>query len=267
MALIYNGILISTIEALEIEISSLSEDQKLFIRNDFNGISNNGLAINPPKIKIYNFMSNAPLGNAFEPPFRVDFVTGLDIKLHRKSILVKGECIREEFYESATINPTTGAITYSNLIVKEETTYVRNSLGFPISKTAVISYAMEDGTFHTTKKTIIKYYSSLEQIDEGKTRRGNLVDNLQMPCIGLISIALLGHPSATPAVILEGRRFLSDYKNEFETFVSASDKTILSCLTDTNNPRYILQTNYSWIDSMTPYAVTIRQYLINELTI
>lgn len=267
MALIYNEIFCATIEELDALIVGLSEYQKQIIRNDFNGVSNQGLAIVPLKVKIYDYLSNTPLANKSEPPMRVDFITGLDIKLYRKSILVKGECIREEFYQTVSINPTTGALTYSNLIVKEETTYVRNALGFPVTKNSTISYALENGLFHSTVKILTKVYSSLEQIEEGKTRRGNLVDGLQMPCIGLISFAMIGSFNATPAIILEGRRFLSYYKDEFELFVSSSDKSVLSCLSDSANPRYVSVSNYSWIDSMTPYQITIRQYLINELTI
>lgn len=267
MALIYNSVLCNTLAELDAQITSLPAEQKTFLRNDFNGVSNNGLAINPLKIKIYDFLSNRPFSCKQTPPVSINFIVGLDIKLHRKSILVKGECIREEFYETASIHPTTGATVYSNLIVKEETTYTRNSLGFPISKVSIISYALEDGTFHPTTKTIFKIYSQLEQIDEGKVRRGNLVDNIQMPCIGLISFAMTGSFNPTPAVILEGRRFMSSYKDEFELFVSSSDKTIISCLTTSTNARYISSANFSWIDAMTPYQVTIRQYLTNELTI
>lgn len=264
-----NGTLITTEIQLEeiLATTSMTDFEKQCTRNDFNNISNDSITIVSSKIKIYNFISSTPISNKNEPPIRTDFVTGLDIKLHRKSILVKGECVREEFYQTASVNPTTGAVTYSNLIIKEENTFIRNTLGFPVIKTATISYALEDGTFHTITKVTTKVYSSLEQIDEGKTRRGNLVDGLQMPCIGLISIALTGTSNPTTAVILEGRRFLSDYKTEFESFVGASDKTILSCLTDTIHAKYIAVSNYSWIDTMTPYGITIRQFLINELTI
>lgn len=40
MSLIYNGIKCNTIEELEQLISDLSEEQKQFLRNDFNGIPN-----------------------------------------------------------------------------------------------------------------------------------------------------------------------------------------------------------------------------------
>jgi hypothetical protein len=88
-----------------------------------------------------------------------------------------------------------------------------------------------------------------------------------MPCIGLISIATLGTPNANMAVILEGRRFLLNYKLEFDAFIGESNKGIISCLNNPADPKYISTENYYWIDAMTPYGVSIRQYLIGEMSI
>jgi len=211
------------------------------------------------KVKINNFTVKKE--NPTEPPFDIDFVSGLEIKLHRKSNIVKGECTYEEFYEDYTDS------TYTNLVVREESVYVRDSLGFPLYKDVTVKYALEGGGFYAKEKKWRKYYSSLEQIQEGKTRRGNLVSNLQKPVMGLISLAMLGNTNATPAVILEGRRFLADFKNEFEVFISDSNKEIIKCLNDVNHPKHVTSANYSWIDFTTPYGFTIRQYLIGELSI
>jgi hypothetical protein len=199
--------------------------------------------------------------NPTEPPFDIDFVSGLDIKLHRKSIIVKGECVAEEYYESF-INGQ-----YTNLIIREESLYSRDLLGFPVYKEVKIKYALEGGGYHTREKTWRKYYSSLEQIQEGKTRRGNLIANIQMPTIGLISIAMIGSTNATMAVISEGRKFLAAYKNEFETFISDSNRDILKCFTDPAFPRYMTAQDWPWIDFYTPYGITIRQYLASEISI
>lgn len=197
----------------------------------------------------------------FQDAVNVDFVSGLTVKLHRKSFLVKGECRSEEYYLNFD------GTTYSNLVVKEETVYTRNALGFPIYKDVKLSWMCEDGTIHPKTKEWRKYYSQLEQIKEGKTRRGNLVSNLQMPCIGLISIAMTGTPNPSAAVILEGRRFLGDYSKEFTIFIEDSNKEILNCLIYSDNPKYVSIATYPWIDTMTPYGVTIRQFIINEMTI
>jgi len=211
------------------------------------------------KLKISSLMLNSH--DPYEVPLDVDYVSGLKTKLHRKSVLVKGEIRSEEFYESFSNT------VFSNLIVKEVTSFTRDALGFPLYKDVEVTWYCEDGTAHPKKKTWRSYYNQLEQIKEGKVRRGNLVANLQIPCIGLISIAMTGSPSPTSAVILEGRRFLADYSKEFTVYIEDSNKDIISCFSDQSHSRYIQSSSYSWIDSMTPYGVTIRQFMINELTI
>lgn len=255
--IIVDGLTINTLAELNTFLTGKSQDVITHLTLLFNNqvpVIDQGL-----KIKIYSFMKDGY--NLFEPPIDVDFITGLKIKLHRKSIIVKGECTAEEYYE------TYDGTTYGNLIVKETNVFTRDALGFAIKRDTTIAWYMNNGATHATTKLIPKYYSNLQKIEEGKTRRVNLVSSLQMPCIGLISIAMIGTPNATPAIIAEGRKFMNDYKIEFDNFKDVSDKTILSCLSDSLHPKYITVTNYSWIDSMTPYGVTIRQYLINELTI
>lgn len=211
------------------------------------------------KVLLNQHIKNHP--DQYNPPCNVDFITSTSVKLHRKSYITKGECYKEEFYLHYD------GQAYSQLMVKEETSFTRDPLGFPIYKDVKISWATEDGDFHQTTKTWKKYYSSLEKISEGKFRRGNLIQNLQIPCIGFISLSRLGNFNATPEVILEGRRFLADYKNEFELFIQDSNKDIISCLNDVSHPKYISVADYDWIDSQTPYGVTVRQWLIGEMSI
>lgn len=66
MPLIYNGILCNTIEQLEAQIGDLSDAQKTFIRNDFNGIPNSHgtpvpLAVSPRQIRVALVMSGIPI--------------------------------------------------------------------------------------------------------------------------------------------------------------------------------------------------------------
>lgn len=215
----------------------------------------------PTYVKIYKFIENSQSHNTTKPPLSVNFITGILIKLHRKSILVKGECVREEYYENCISG------VFSNLILKEVHQFTRDALGFPIKRNSKVVWINFDESENEITKSIDKYYSALEKIDEGKKRRGNLVDGIQMPCIGLISIAMTGSPNPTNAVILEGRKFLYEYKKQFDTFVDESNREIIHCFSNPANENYASVAKYPWIDSMTPYRVTIRQYLISELTI
>jgi hypothetical protein len=216
--------------------------------------------------KIYNFVENSKSFDTSTPPISLDFRTSLTKMLHRKSTLVKGECLIEEYYETCSVNAQ-GTLSYSNLVVSEHHAFIRDPLGFPVMRNSHIHYYDKNGLESPEIKKWTKFYNTLEKIQEGKTRRGNLVDNLQMPCIGLISIAMTGSPMPSAAVILEGRRFLFDYKKEFDAFVDESNREIVSCFNDSSSPRYASANKYSWINSMTPYGVTIRQFLISELTI
>lgn len=216
--------------------------------------------------KIYDFVTDKKKWNTLVPPIDLDFRSGLSIVLHRKSYLVKGECVKEEYYQTCTVDAV-GNLTYTNLIVSEHHSFTRDPLGFPIVRTSHLKFYDKSGNASGIIKPWAKYYSSTEKIQEGKTRRGNLVDNLQMPCIGLISLAMTGSPIPTSAVILEGRRFLFDYKKEFDSFVDESNRDIIQCFSNPNHPRYASASNYNWINTMTPYGVTIRQFLIAELTI
>lgn len=236
------------------------ENYKRERESDFNNwVSTN---IQPPKfVKLYNFLPNNYRIDTAKPPFDIDFSKASTPKLHRKSILVKGECRSEEWYESVNNG------VFTNLVIKENHTYTRDALGFARKRNTIITYYNSDNTPNENTKTVYKEYDNLETIKEGIERRGNLVQNLQMPCIGLISIALTGSPNPTPAVIIEGRRFLFDYKKEFDAFVDESNKEIVQCFSNPANSKYASVSNYSWIDSVTPYGVTIRQFLIGELTI
>jgi len=215
---------------------------------------------NPNHLRIYDFITDTGFDKGV-PPQAIDFVTGTTIKLHRKSTVVKGECQKEEYYSAYD------GVTYTDIVVEEISTFNRDALGFPVSRSTAISWYKNSGTKHDTTKSWLKYYSNLEKIQEGKTRRGNLLSNLQMPCIGLISIAMIGHTDATPEVILEGRRFLGTYSKQFTVFVDDSNKEMLDCLSDPLHPNYVSAEVFTWIDSMTPYGITIRQFIINEMTI
>jgi hypothetical protein len=216
--------------------------------------------------KIYDFISDKAKYDTTKPPLSLDFRTSLSIVLHRKSTVIKGECTTEEYYENCSVNAQ-GNLTYTNLIVSEHHAFTRDPLGFPVFRKSHVHYYDKNGIESSETKNWTKFYSPLEKIQEGKTRRSNLVDNLQMPVIGLISIAMNGTMNPSNAVILAGRKFLFDYKKEFDAFIDESNKEIVYCLSNPANTNYASVSKYPWINSMTPYGVTIRQFLMGELTI
>lgn len=213
------------------------------------------------ELKIYRCITELKNYVMTLPPLERNYVTDLNIKLHRKSTLTKGECGKEEFFVNCN------GVTYSDLIVKEEHVFTRDGLGFAIKRVTTITWMKNDETPHPLTKTLTKFYSQAEQIDEGKTRRANLINALQMPIVGLISLAMTGTTTPTLPVLIEGRNFVFTYKLQFDSYMGESNKDILDCLSNPANPMYITSASWTWIDFMTPYGLTIRNYLINAMTI
>jgi hypothetical protein len=216
----------------------------------------------PPKVKIHNYITDTHYPNQSIPPKEHDFIVGLSIKLHEKVTMVKGEVQKKEHY--AVFNGT----TYSDLVVVEDIVYSRNALGFATSRQTTRKWVCEDNSVHPDTKVSVKYYNSNDQIEEGITRRGNLIKSIQQPVMGLIAFAWYQNPYAVNSlVILEGRKFLLEYQQEFNAFINESNKAVLDCLSSPLAIRYVDSVKWNWIDSQTPYGVTIRQYIVSQLTI
>lgn len=202
-------------------------------------------------IKIYRYAPNNFFSDKTTPPLGLDYVVGLSVKLHRRSIIVKGECKSEEFYVNFD------GTTYSDMVLKEVHTFYRDGLGFALKRESIISWICEDNTTHAITKTLLKFYNQYETIEEGQTRRGNLINGLQRPIIGFICMYLGGMQFAPQAIGL-ARTFTARYKPEMQNFIDESNKGLITAIQNTDEP---------WIDFMTPYKFTIRQYLTSELTI
>ena len=251
--MIINGITITTEAELESAIAEMNEESKVYLRNVFNGVEN--LPVVSKKLKIYALINN-PRGNHSEPPFGVDYVTGLTTKLHRKQVMVKGEVQQELFY--VNYNGT----TYTDLVVKETHVYSRDAMGFAKFKTTIITWIYEDDTECEQKKTWVKYYDNLQMIEEGIQRRSNMIKALQPKVLGLLQMTL--PPEEQPNILIYGRGFLSQMKDYFENFANHSDRSLY---TELNNSALVTQ--FPWLSNQIPGmgGVTILMFILNEVTI
>lgn len=119
------------------------------------------------------------------------------------------------------------------------------------------TWIREDGTEHETVKISVKEYDALAQIKEGIRRRGNIVDGLQIPVLGMM-IATVQDMSQTDIILL-GRDFLKKYQNEFIAFTHESNAAILTAIQNAQD---------EWLDNVVDAnGTTIRMYILNELNI
>lgn len=229
-----------------------------------------------PDLKIPKIMS---LSKEYSKHFHaINYIKGLSQSLIPKRTILKGEVQKVEWFKSLNeqMEPT-------DLILKVDIIYTRDSSGFATSRTTTRTWINKDESENTEKKITTKFYfvNPSDMIDEGLRRRKLLVNNLQIPTMTFMMETLMPLGYSQESVVFKGREFLDDYENDFNKFVDNS-----STITDPADPNFsrksiIVQlednspsgrnANYNqWLDSAPPSLgglTTIRQYLVNEFDI
>ena len=98
---------------------------------------------------------------------------------HKKRTIIKGELICIEYYKNYD------GVSYTDLVVKEERVYIRNNIGLVQHRILTITWYLEDNSIGLVKSNM-KYYSPSESIDEGITRRTNIINDAKAYTLSII---------------------------------------------------------------------------------
>lgn len=215
--------------------------------------------------KIYNFLAESPnfegIGdNPWKFPCDIDFTTMLTITPAKKSLpKIQGKPTSAEYYES--YDPLTGI--YSNILARIDFELTYDALGFITNRSLKLRFYRTNETvseeFKELGRSYDPIYDSEYRIKEGVLRRQSIVDNLQLPILGVLQAVYPGTPMTE--VVEMGRAFLEFHNDAFELFIKASKKDIITSITEATDP---------WLDAPFPPAgpgATVRMYIISELSI
>lgn len=199
----------------------------------------------------------------WEPPQALDYTRSLSTRLRRKETFVKGELRKVEFHPDATVEPD-GSITYANgPVVREDYEYVRDPIGFALSRMLTITWLRKDGSDHPVKKTRPKVYNFSQRMREGKRRRGNIVDELEVIVAGLLlETELANNGDDVQATVEHGRNFTSTYAADIADYVAVGLQTLLTSVSTDDQ--------YPWLDNMPASlggTLTIRAVVLATLDI
>lgn len=199
--------------------------------------------------KIYDRINNGDVIVGEHPPLDVDYDL---LGYSKKRTFNKGELERVEYYE----NFVPSSNTYTVKVIEEICTYYR--INQMLSRREMkINWMLDDGTTGYTRNTT-KYYTLIEAIQAGETRRANLISDLKINVIGLL-MQFSGASSVMAQQV--GTPFLDTYSTEISKFIQGFEQQLKdSIATDTT---------FNWLNLVIPNTggMTIRQYLISELTI
>jgi hypothetical protein len=208
--------------------------------------------------KIYDLLaSNSPFINVVRTslPVDIDFKTGLSVDLYKEVIMSGGAPVYKKYYTNASIDGA-GVVTYSNPIVKIDYTFVRDSISLAKSCMQKIYWYDTDGGLSAQYKPVENFFTYAESIEEAELRRSNIINDLKVKTIGLLMIT----ESITQVAASDiGKIFLAAYKPEIINYI------------DEANPGFVVAVaaasivTYPWLENMTPYSITIRQFILNGL--
>ena len=136
--------------------------------------------------------------------------------------MVKGEVTKVEYFRNYD-QPTN---TYSDLIVQEDITNFRQN-GFVAYREMLITWYLEDDTPSPSTKLRTKYYSGEEAIAEGKRRRGNIINEIEINVVGMIAVAE-GISIEDAAAI--GEAFLNSLNTEVTGYVRSGNTALITAV-------------------------------------
>lgn len=220
-----------------------------------------------PKAKILN-MVKEEVGKLHYSD--INYKIHTNTKLFNEMSFIHGELQNTEYFLDEEL--TDKVLIVDNL-------YERDMLGSAVHRDTTRRWIREDGSL-TDPITKRKKYSNIEQIKEGKRRRGNIVDGIQLPIMGMM-IEVLGvepYNYSSLAILSIGRDFLDDHEEYFNKFIKNS-----STVTDPQDPDFGLKkvvvqikisanTTATWLKlkplQLDPTGNTsIEDYMIAEFTI
>lgn len=199
---------------------------------------------------IYDYMKfDYPVSNKIAP-VNVDYDLG---GLYKKRTFDKGELIQVEYYGKYN----NGSGLYNDLVVKEERTYYRVNRMLN-RREMKISWYLNDGETVGEIKNTTKYYTLQEAIEAGVTRRNNIITKLKIEVIGILQMA-----SGITSIQAQnlGQVFLDVYYSEIGKFITGFEDVLKYSIAN--------DIDFVWLSLVIPNTggITIRQYLISELTI
>jgi len=162
----------------------------------------------------------------------IDYKSELKESLYPKRSFFQGELREVKWFRNPEL---------TDLVLKVNINYERDQFGFATRRDTIRTWYNFENEPLPTLKTTEKIYTinPIDQILEGKRRRGNIVDGVQLPVLSFLLEAASDEDASAEyslnpqTVLLLGRDFMDRFNSAFKNFVDNS-----STITDINDPNF-----------------------------
>ena len=200
-------------------------------------------------IKIYNYTNNNDC-NIYQVPYDLDYRL---LGLYKKETYTKWELFKVEYYWDYDMNTK----IFSDLIVKEDYTYIKDWAWYTQIRDIVISWYDTSNQVAWTKTTK-RIYTMNEALLLGEARRNTIINDTKIKCIWSIRATEYdSNPADFPLAEEVWKVFLAWCINEVSLYIQWERQSLIS---------YITNATDEWLDNLVAPSITIRMLLIDNLT-
>lgn len=161
------------------------------------------------------------INNSYDSPSNINYdIMGLHKfeYIEMTDVVHKGELKRVEYYLNFNRGTDPNNIAnYSNLLVSEDVVYTRHPItALLIYRDITIKWYLEDGNIGEIKETH-KTYQLKDSIDEGKTRRDNVITYAKLYLLSSVGLA-------------NGQVLLAELSSQINTYLQGNHQPLIDAV-------------------------------------
>jgi len=263
--LIYNGVQCETIEQLEELMVGLSEEQKQFLRNDFNGVENTPIETPMPEkeLKIFEHIhENFDHLKASKIDFTIHLKTNV-VLIKKTEMNAKGRPVAARYYYPS--------VSPENLMAQIDFEFTDNAMGFMIDRKEKLKYYKQDGTFEGPFVISHRTYDfanlteATYSIQERTQARKTIMDEVKVFLNGVIVQYYLAQgltqSQANVQAMTIGGHFIMSHADIITAFIDTASTSLRSYVASAEATG-----NEAFLAIPIGTGVTVRDYWVARLT-
>jgi uncharacterized phage-associated protein len=185
---------------------------------------------------IWKFLPNTPKWAFSDSPVTIDFITGLDRRLHPIYTFNKGRLTKTDYYNVELVND----IEVRELVVTEFNEYVDDSEAIVISRTKTIKWygnTFVNGEASSWEhgpdiKVMEKVYSFQERLVEGVRRRQNIIGDVK----AILLQHLVIHFADMQQALSTSKEYFQSVSKEVYDYTEVNSDSLQSAITACEEP-------------------------------
>jgi hypothetical protein len=239
------------------------------------------------EVKIYDYIHQAQgeyvhdAHSHYEPPFEIDFRTGVDVsgsgRFEHSKILKKGDFgdfSEKDYFSTVTIDSASNKPVLSDMVLKRLYDYEYHHADRWVKKTETICWYKKDETVHPKTKKVVHYFDGQKYMRFMVEKRSEIIEFLKtwaeqsMGFNALYNSSSSLYQNSFADLDTKGKLFLGDFDDSIRKFIDGQPQTVTGSFVynlthDTGSHHWINDPVTPTVPNGNP-SETMRELMISE---